>query len=406
MLFQRVVIDVELGPEGRLQPRAGAAWRSEPARGEVAIHRRLAALEGLPDPRLAAFASVHGLLRRHAVLGPSGPASAAATTAIGQEALDDSIRVQDWFERGAAGPPPIGTNDTVAAVLLFATQPDWFLDAFDAFLDGAVAPARSSLSEFFKLSLPVAAATGAAALPYLADPGFIRTLDPARVRRALRANEWISRVVGGLEESPDLLSAVGGAGAFMQQLTTTLPEAYAIPELLDGPDGPATAFMRSRTIETVQDWRNAVRDMGALVLGLDRLRGALASGGITRAERAQLTSLYRQLADYRAPTTLTAAEIADRVRPLLMSHIESELVSLAAWPIRRGAPAGLYVRALVAAWAELTEAAPPVACATPGCAGIVPATRNRLFCASCQADRRRESVRLIRSKANHTGGSG
>jgi hypothetical protein len=405
VLLQRVVIDVEVGPEGRLQPRAGAALRSEPARGEVAIHRRLAGLETAPDARIAGFASIRGFLRRRSLPALSAPSSEAMTTIIGQEAMDDSARAQEWFERGAVGPPPEGTNDTVAAVVLFATMPGELLDAFDAFLGGA-APAPIAPAAFYGLALPVAAATGAAALPYLADAGHIRTIDPSRVRQAFRMNEWACRLAAGLEPVPEVLSAIGGPDDFIRQLTANVPEAYAFPELLDGPDGRATAFMRTITIETVDDWRTAARDMGALVLALDHLRGALATAGMTRAEKTQLAHLYTRLAEYRAPASLTAAEIADRVRPLLKSHIESELESLGVWPVRRGAPAGVYVRALLAAWAELTQVAPPTACATSGCAGVAPATRNRRYCDSCQANRRRETVRLTRSKANLSHRSG
>jgi hypothetical protein len=135
------------------------------------------------------------------------------------------------------------------------------------------------------------------------------------------------------------------------------------------------------------------------------VRGALQPEGISRTDKGELASFYADLADYRSPLDLAAAEIADRVRPLLARSIESELAGLDSWPIRRGGLVGLYPRALVAAWTELTEASPPIACATPGCAGTVPPTRNRLYCDSCRASRRRDQAQRIRAGDTHPGGA-
>ena len=98
MLFHSVAVDVEIGPGGRLRPRPGAAWRPQPARGEATVHQAFASLAEASDDRIAAFASVHGFLRRQAGghLSQPGPVSLAATTAIGQQATDDAERVADW----------------------------------------------------------------------------------------------------------------------------------------------------------------------------------------------------------------------------------------------------------------------------------------------------------------------
>jgi hypothetical protein len=61
--------------------------------------------------------------------------------------------------------------------------------------------------------------------------------------------------------------------------------------------------------------------------------------------------------------------------------------------------AGLYVRALLALWVDLNQTTAPLACATPACPGTVPPTRNRRYCDSCQAARRRQSVRRSRAQA-------
>jgi hypothetical protein len=407
LLFQRLVIEIEVDPEGRLRPRAGATWRSEPARNEAAIHRRFATLSGASAGRIAAFASVHGLLRRHtASVLSADPRSAETMIALGHQDADDSIRVADWIERGAPGAPPAGTEDTVAIVALYASLPDIIFDAFEAILDGTVQAAAIEPADFLGIAARAATGAGSAALPFLADPGRIRALDPTRVRRALRMNEWASRVFAGLEEVPDALAAIGGPDDFVRQFMTNLPEAYAIPELLDGPHGPASTRAEELVTETVSDWHAAARDIGAHVRGLDLIRGALRSDGLTAAEKRDLAGLYADLAAYRSPLDPSAAEIAERTRPLLARRIESEIATIDSWPIRRAALAGLYARALIAAWHELTDALPPIACATAGCHGTVPPIRNRRYCDQCQIDRRREAVRQTRSRQVTGRGSG
>jgi hypothetical protein len=113
---------------------------------------------------------------------------------MGQEALDDSARVQDWFERGAHGAPPIGTEDTVAQVMLLATLPEWVFETFDRFIAGREVAAPTPPSDVFATALPIAVATGKVAPSLLANPGSIRNLDPARIRRAFQINEWVARV--------------------------------------------------------------------------------------------------------------------------------------------------------------------------------------------------------------------
>jgi hypothetical protein len=125
LLFQRLVIDIEVDPGGRLRARSGATWRPDPARGEAAIHRRLATLSGASAGRIAGFASVHGLLRRHtASIFTADPRSAETMIALGHQDADDAVRVQEWFDQGAPGDPPAGTEDTVAMVALYASFPD------------------------------------------------------------------------------------------------------------------------------------------------------------------------------------------------------------------------------------------------------------------------------------------
>src|SRR5450759_2224680 len=107
VLLLRVVADLHIDPAGNLRPRRGVVWRIEPARGEAGLHRRLAALADAPAPRIVAFASAYGLLRRPtpSPLDMPEPASRALTTAIGQEDADNSVRLREWLESGASGEP-------------------------------------------------------------------------------------------------------------------------------------------------------------------------------------------------------------------------------------------------------------------------------------------------------------
>lgn len=406
VLFQRLAIEMELSPEGRLRPRPGAAWRPEPARGEVAIHRELAALATAPDARIVAFASVHGYLRREGggKVADGSPNSAGHTVQLGQQATDDSIRVQDWIERGAIGDPPEGTADTVAMVAVYASLPDAFLDAFDAFLDGTLTPIPVSPAAFFQMSVSVMTATGPASLPFLEDPGRVRAIDRDRLLRALRLSQWTGRVFGGVEPVPNVLAGMGGVDGFIQTMVANLPEAFTLPELLDGPDGPATTYMRSLASETLEDWRDTARTLRTQLRTLDLAAAALGRDGVSPIAKRELATTYASLASYQTPLNLAAAELAERLRPLMARRLESELASVNAWPIRGGSTAGLYVRALVALWSEVTQTAPPRACATAGCQGSVPHTRNRKFCRDCQAARRRDSVRRSRGAGPRVAG--
>jgi len=196
---------------------------------------------------------------------------------MGQEALDDSARVQDWLERGAHGPPPKGTEETVAQVMLLATLPELVFEAFDRFIVDREVSAPSSPSDVFAAALPATVATGKMAPSLVANPGSIRGLDPGRIRRALRLNEWVSRVYGGLEDVPEPIAAVGGPDAFLRQMIAAIPEAFVNPELVDGPNAEVSQYLDAMATETVDDWRTAARAVAARVSGIDLIGGALVS---------------------------------------------------------------------------------------------------------------------------------
>jgi hypothetical protein len=408
LLLQRAVTEVEVDASGRLRPRAGAAWRPEPARGEASLHRRLAKLTEATGAQLAAFASTYGFLRVHgsAIFGMPGPESVASTVAIGQEALDAGTRVEEWFNAGAIGDPPPATEDTLLAIELFAALPDWIFATFEATNGREDPDVKTDPGQFFRVGLPVAVAASRAIQQHGFNLARFRQLDPVRVRRALRLNEWFNRVIGGLEETPASLAAVGGADGLIRQLTSTAPELFAIPNLFGAQDADVVAFLDALATETVDDWRTAAAEHRDLVRSIDLIRSAIGPDGIVAADKQDLADLHADLAGYRSSMDLAAAEIAERTRPLLAARLEGRLTALGAWPLRRGALAGVLVRSFVAAWVELTDAAPATACATLGCPGTFAPRRNRLYCDSCQTARSRDAVRRTRAAASSQGPSG
>src|SRR5262249_42289773 len=156
-------------------------------------------------------------------------------------------------------------------------------------------------------------------------------------------------------------AAVGGPEGLARQLASTAPELFTVPPLRDAVDEAVSRYLESLSTETVDDWRAASRGLAIRVRTLDLLRAALSPGGITSSDKQQLATLYGDLADYRPRLDLSAADTADRPRPLLAAAIEAELAALRSWPVRRQGLVGLLVRALVAAWTETTAASPPVA---------------------------------------------
>jgi hypothetical protein len=400
--FLRYVTEFEIGPGGRLLPRPGAAWRPEPVRSEPAVHRDLAKLENASPRRIAAFASVHGLLRRQAggLLSQSGPAMAVIAVMVGQQSVDDNEIVRAWLEAGARGDPPAGLEDAVALVAVYASLPDAMLDTIDAYLDGTATETPDSDPAVPLAAFAAVSAAIAPHVPTLVEhAGRISELDPARLRRGLRVSEWVYRVFAGLDDEPKTLAAMGGAGALLAALPAALPEALAVPSLLDGPDGPMTAYVSDLATETVADWRDAAHQIADCVATTDLIRAALTTG-LTDPEARDLAKRYHRLAGFWAPAGIAPADLAERTRLLLARTIEAELQALGVWPVPRAALAGLHVRALVAAWKDLTDAEPPAPCEEAGCPNTIPATRNRRFCDGCILQRRRERTRARRLAAN------
>lgn len=403
-VLTRFVTEIEVGPDGELRPRPGGTWRSEPARGEAAIHRRLAALAGAPASRIMAFASRYGLLRLGAARAYAGPESAVrgVTIAMSHKLLDDVSAVRDWLDSGDLGPPPDAVSAFLSVADTFDALPASTREAMRLLTAGAttneieavLGPAGVDPAAY--LGTMIETAEASRARPF--DPA----RDPEKLARMVEIFEWIGRLAAGLDESPAELAAMGGPAEVVRSLFVTLPEALAHPELADERNMQGALTMAELARESVADWQATAELICSWIGAVDLVRRALTEG-LTRDEKEDLIALYRQVTGDDPSTTLKGAEIAERALPLLVAMIEGELQRGGAWPIRRGATLGLYWRALVALRTELTEQSPMIGCATVGCSGAFPPARNRRFCDTCQAERGREAV--VRTRKRKEGGS-
>lgn len=163
------------------------------------------------------------------------------------------------------------------------------------------------------------------------------------------------------------------------------------------PDRPPTRI-ESMSAERASDWRDEAANLTRICRSIDLITSALGTEGISSADRGELVELYVALHGHPQRFRLTAAEVAERLTPLLALRLQDDLASIGAWPLNVTAPVGVYARALIAAWTELTGKTPPVRCATPDCGRDVQATRNRRYCDVCQAERRRQGVRRSRAR--------
>ena len=131
-------------------------------------------------------------------------------------------------------------------------------------------------------------------------------------------------MLASLDEPPAAVSALGGPDAPLRTILETLPDVISVPELLDGVDGPATLFIQSLTKETLDDWHNSGQLFRNHVRTVRLMHRTLGGQGITADEKAVLLDVYADAAGFRPRTELSAAELADRARPLLAARIEGE----------------------------------------------------------------------------------
>jgi hypothetical protein len=405
MRLLRLVFEVDVAEDGVLRPRSVAAWRPEPARGESRLHRRLALLVNASDAKIAAFASKYGLLRRRSweIVGLPGPESEARTLRSAQDLADNFLLVERWVRSGFSGDPPTGNPSCLPLVVLFATLPDAVLDVGESVVEGSTAVEGSHPDVFFQGAV-AGAFLGKQAFEVLAtDSGYIRKIEPERLRRCLKLTELAIRFAAGIDDLPTPVAAAGGTDAVLRSLTTHIPDAFTFGQVVELDTEAVANRVQGFSAERTDDWRAEAADFARICRSLDLILSALGTQGLSRADRDELLDIYAALLKRRTEIPLTPAELAERVVPLLVQRLQADLAAVGAWPLDTGGPVGLHVRALVAAWREITGKEPPIRCKTPGCGRAMSPARNRDYCDECRAQRRRDDVRRSRAQSGRTG---
>jgi hypothetical protein len=399
-LFDRFVVEIEVDPGGVLRPRPGAPWRREPAAREGTIHRTLAGLAGASPKQIAAAASTHGLLRkaggRLAALGAEG-SERRSLLALGQRLGDDLAAAGAALTAGPAGRLDHEQDDLLAFAAVLAELPEPAHSALELMASGSATPAaiEAAIGDAMPDPADFVATLGRRAGPYL--DGTKPLPDPARLIQSLDVLDMSAAFLGGLEETTAALNQSGGPVGMLLGLIANLPEAFLDPALRNERNAAAAHGIELLARETVDDWRAGAAELASWCAATRLVRRATGGRGLSSEEKGSLAEVYRGLAGFEAPATLRAAELGDRVQPLLRTACESLMADLGVWPVPRGAVIGLYGRACVSLWAELTDEPPLVGCATPNCEGSFVLTRNRLYCDECRLRRRREDVRSSRA---------
>lgn len=403
VLFRRHVVEVAIGPDGVLSPIPAASWRSERATGEGELDRRLAALATANPAAIAAFVSTYGFLRKKTAVLRSQPEPVIREhlQVAGQRGADDVRACIEWVDAGCPEPAPAGAQMLIQAAVAI---PDAALASMELMANGAPdSEAEAALTFDPWAVLPdLMATTFPAAMA--AQPALpISAADRAQLRRKLVILEWVSRILGGLEETPAALTELGGTvGAAMTFFTTT-PEAFAHPELGVEESRQGSELMVQLASESVEEWKATAREFALSGEAVDLVVRALQFG-LTDAEKARLRKLCLELTDGYTPANLTAAELAERAKPLLRTRLEAEMARGGVWPARSGAIAGAYWRALVSLWSRLTDERPPMLCADDGCTALLPTHASRLYCESHRLSRHREMERVRRTAHRATAG--
>jgi hypothetical protein len=280
--------------------------------------------------------------------------------------------------------------------------PDEALDSLELMASGAPeSEAEAALTFDAWAVLPDLMAT---ALPAaIAAPPTLpaSAADRARLRRKLVILEWMTRILGGMEEAPAAWTELGGTvGATMTLLTST-PEAFAHPELGVEESRHGSELMAELASESVEEWRAAASELARAGEAVDLVLRARSSS-LSHEEKARLRKLCLELTDGHTPANLTAAELADRAGPLIRTRLEADMERGGVWPVRSGAIAGVYWRALVSLWRRLTDERPPTLCAAEGCDAIVPPHASRMFCHEHRLARHRDVMRARRTTGRGT----
>jgi hypothetical protein len=401
VLFERFVVDVESGPDGVLWPCAGALPRREPATREGTVHRQLGALAGAEPSAIASFASTHGLLRRGApwLTAAKSPEGRLPAVAMGHQMADDLTLARAWLEGGGIGQPPPGVADALAFAAVMAELPDAVHEGFALTVAGEP---EALVAQAVGDTLPDPAAflqsLGGRIAPYVSSAKGVLA-DRPQLLRGLEELEWVARQLGEVDEALPWVSELGGARGVLADLLRNAPEALLDPALVNERNETLVPVVEALARETVEEWQSLAAWFATRCTWARLVRLAVGEGTLTRLEKARLAMVYHDLAGFDAPASSSVGELGERALALLRADVEAALVADGVWPLRRGSVAGLYSRALIALWTELTDERPVVACATVGCRGRFSLVHGRVYCDDCRTARRQGAVRNSRAKA-------
>jgi hypothetical protein len=388
---------MEALPNGILARRPGAAWRWEPANSEAGLARRLARLADAPPGTIVAFASLHGpLARRTSVLHQAPEPDARAGLHQLFAGLADQVGEALAELRVGARLSPAAAR-IVQFGEIMAVLPADVWPALQLVLAGDE-EGLASLEQGPPLHV-------GAGMTLLAETMYAHATEhhegvtdsSGAIQRLEIVERWLW-VMAGLDEAPPALQSAGGIASAIRMVSSAYPELFGRPELASEGSRLGAELMQDIATETIDEWRAAGAEIEVLVTAVDLLKRAETGGLRANDKRRLLRALHGAGAADGFPR-MSAAEVADRARPVLRARLEGRLLDGGAWPLRAGATVGTYWRAVGGLWQSLTGDALPQPCAVSSCPNLIPPHGNRRYCEAHRAARKRDQMRRRRSRA-------
>ena len=388
VLFHRFVVDTVVGPQGTLVPATGAAWKWERATDETDLVDRLASMTDAPDGAVAQLATRFGPLRLRA------PALAVRDSFVRENVARDSVSMlselasaRHWYVSGMASREPAHARVYVAAGYAWSVLDPGTRAAAARLVNDDAALANVDID----LASSLRQLASGFLTAYLVRP---RTgCEP--IVRGLDTLDRLLRGLAGMEAIPALERA-GGSGRVLSELVTSLPDFVTwIGEAGPNAADVAQQAFRELAIEAPSEWRAAATYVKATRDTID-LIAAVNGRLLTADETALLRSTGAVVTGWAPDSDLRAAEIGDRLAPLVRTSLEHQLDEAGIWPVRHGVTAGAYWRALAMLWQRLTDERLPRLCATDGCDQTIGPHGNRQYCDIHRAERQRVRVQLRR----------
>lgn len=396
VLFWRVVAEMEALPDGTLARRPGVAWRWEPATGEGDLPWRLASLADASPEAMAAFASVHGsLARRTSVLHQAPEPHARADLHQLFAVLADQVgEALAELRSGAPLSPAAARMLQFADIMAVVPADVW--RAVDLVLAGDEESVATLEQDGPTFHVGAALTLMGETMYALAGKQGGSVIDRATAMRSLEVLERSLSLMAGLDEAPLALQSAGGMVPAIREVLSSYPDLFARPELAPEGSRAGAALMQEIATETIDEWRAAAAEVGVLETAVQLLHRT-ERGGLSTEDKTRLLEALHAAGAFDGSPRLSAAEVADRARPVLRARLEGRLLEGGAWPVRAGATVGTYWRAIAGLWQSLTGELPPRRCAEPVCPSLIPPHGNRRYCDAHRAARKREAVRRRRS---------